>query len=581
MIVLKFGGSVLLDERTLRLAVHEVYRWRREGYGVVAVVSAFYGHTDQLIERARFASDGELAPEHAVAALLATGESTSAALLALHMRRAGVPGELFTPQTAGLRASGPALDANPVGLDVAAFERALDEQGVVVLPGFIGLDERGRLVTLGRGGSDLTALHVAHALGGRCRLVKDVDGLYESDPAKVDPKTGQRPRRYERVSFDDALRTDGSIVQHKAVRFARQRGLAFEVGRFGGTSPTVVGADASVLSHAEDRGRCVSVALLGLGTVGAGVYELLSQLGHRVEVVAACARDVTRDRGLAIPADVLTDDLHAAATCGADVVIEVIGGVEEAGAAVRAAIGRGSHVVTANKALLAECGEELERSVQGRGLGLRASASVGGVMPIIERATSRPGRRVVSIRGVLNGTANAILESIAGGDGFESAVRSAQLQGYAEADPSRDLDGIDAADKLRVLAWRTRGLALSGESVEVEPLAAGLARLERAGGKGAVLRHVASLDFADGADVVSVRAQVRVEAVQEGDVLFAVPGAWNAAEIVWEDGAREVVRGKGAGRWATAEAVVADVLETIRAIEEGDRVAADAEVLRV
>lgn len=561
VIVLKFGGSVLLDERTLRLAVHEVYRWRREGFSVVAVVSAFFGHTDALMERARFASDGDWAPAHAVAALLSTGESNSAALLALHLRRAGVPGELFSPQTAGLRASGPALDADPVGLDVAAFKQALDEHGVVVVPGFIALDEGGQIVTLGRGGSDLTALHVAAALGGRCRLVKDVDGLYESDPARLDPTTGQTPRRYERVCFDDALRTDGSIVQHKAVRYARERGLEFEVGRFAGSQPTVVGAAPSVLSRRDDRPGRARVALLGLGTVGAGVYELLSQLEHRVEIVGVCARDVSRPRGLSIPAGLLTDDLDVVAACGAEVVIELIGGVTDARRAVTRALRHGSHVVTGNKALLAEYGYELSAIAGERGRSVRGSASVGGAMPIIECVTRGGSGRVVSVRGVLNGTTNFILESVAGGLSFEQALSQAQQLGYAEADPSRDLLGLDAGDKLRVLARACADANLAGSDVVCESLAAGIRRV----GKGAgVLRHVASLDVSDASRAT---ACVRVESVGEGDALASVPGAWNAAEIVWSDGRREVLRGRGAGRWATAEAVVGDVLDVIRHIE--------------
>ncbi|KAA0215825.1 MAG: homoserine dehydrogenase [Leptolyngbya sp. PLA3] len=571
LIVLKFGGSVLLDERTLRLAVHEIYRWRRGGWRVVAVVSAFYGHTDQLIERARFASDGDLAPEHAVAALLATGESTSAALLALHLRRAGVPGELFTPSTAGLRASGAALDADPVGLDVAAFERALDEQGVVVMPGFIGLDECGRVVTLGRGGSDLTALHVAHALGGRCRLVKDVDGLYESDPAKADPKTGERPRRYQRISFDDALRTDGSIVQHKAVRYAQQRGLDFEVGRYAGTRPTLVSKAPSVLSRRDDRPRRVRVALLGLGTVGAGVYELLSQLEHRVEIVGVCVRAATKERGLVIPAGLLSDDLDAVASCGADIVIELIGGLTDAGRAVAGALRSGSHVVTGNKALLAERGGELEAIADAGGLVIRGSASVGGAMPIIECVTREGGARVVHVRGVLNGTTNFVLGCVAGGLPFDEAVRQAQQRGYAEADPSRDLSGLDAGDKLRVLARVCAGVDLADEDVVCESLTDGIKRASREGG---VPRHVASLDLRD---LSQVAARVRVEAVGENDALANVPGSWNAAEVVWSDGRRQVLRGRGAGRWPTAEAVVADVLDVIRHIETEAREADSAE----
>ncbi|MCL4222701.1 MAG: homoserine dehydrogenase [Phycisphaerales bacterium] len=568
VIVLKFGGSVLLDERTLRLAVHEIYRWRRERYGVVAVVSAFSGHTDALIERARCASDGVAAPDHAIAALLATGESTSAALLALHLARAGIPGELFTPQTAGLRASGPALDADPVGLDVAAFTRALDDHGVVVLPGFIALDQRGRLVTLGRGGSDLTALHVAHALGARCRLVKDVDGLYESDPARTDPATGQRPRRYEHVRFDDALRTDGSIVQHKAVRYARQCNLEFEVGRFAGSRPTLVSAAASVLSRRDDRPKRVRVALLGLGTVGAGVFELLGQLEHRVEIVGLCARDLAKSRGLTIPAGLLTDDLGAVASCGADIVIELIGGVTDAERAVTSALQNGSHVVTANKTLLAQRGRWLESLANARGLFIRGSASVGGAMPVIECVRRRGPARVVSVRGVLNGTTNFILESVRGGMSFDEALRQAQQRGFAETDPSRDLLGLDAADKLRVLARACADVDLSAGDVECESLQAGIDRVGRGAG---VLRHVATLDLRDPASPI---ARVGVEAVAGDDALADVPGAWNAAEIAWSDGRREVLRGQGAGRWPTAEAVVADVLDIIRHIERSGPAAA-------
>ncbi|MEM1424141.1 MAG: homoserine dehydrogenase, partial [Planctomycetota bacterium] len=118
-----------------------------------------------------------------------------------------------------------------------AFSGVLAGAGVVVFPGFVALDRRGRAVTLGRGGSDLTALFLAHALGAaRCRLVKDVDGLYNADP-----RTVPGARRLERVGYDGALATDGSIVQHKAVRFAEARGVAFELGDLGARSPTMIG----------------------------------------------------------------------------------------------------------------------------------------------------------------------------------------------------------------------------------------------------------------------------------------------------------------------------------------------------
>ena len=109
---------------------------------------------------------------------------------------------------------------------------------MVVVPGYVATDAEDRLVVLGRGGSDLSALFLADRLGGaRCRLIKDVDGLYESDPAAPGP----RPRRYGRACWSDALATDGAIVQHKAVRFARDHRLPFELGRINGVAPTRIG----------------------------------------------------------------------------------------------------------------------------------------------------------------------------------------------------------------------------------------------------------------------------------------------------------------------------------------------------
>ena len=239
LIVLKFGGSVLLGKDRLPDAVGEIQRWRRDGWHVVAVVSAFAGRTDALI---RFGTPA-LPGGHAFASLLATGEQESAAHLGVQLDGAGVQAAVLSPGAIGLRAQGEPCDADPVRVDGAALRAALNACGVVVVPGFTGVDELGRHVTFGRGGSDLSALFLAHALdAGRCRLIKDVDGLYESDPAAPGPE----PRRYACASYADALRTDGSIVQHKSVRFARRVGLRFEIGRAGGEQPTHVGPHESV-----------------------------------------------------------------------------------------------------------------------------------------------------------------------------------------------------------------------------------------------------------------------------------------------------------------------------------------------
>lgn len=239
LIVLNFGGSVLRGADDLIRAARETESWIDRGWNVVAVVSAFEGVTDELVAKAK--SFGAAPLPEAQALLTATGELQSASLLTLALQRAGVRAAVGAPWSIGLRASsgeGGPLDAFPQSLNAAAVRVTLEDHRAIVVPGFIGLDELKRLVLLGRGGSDLSAIFIAEALGAaKCRLVKDVDGLYEWDPAKEGPP----PRRFASVSWVHALTLDGGIVQHKAVRFARERRLRFEVGGYGSAAPTIVG----------------------------------------------------------------------------------------------------------------------------------------------------------------------------------------------------------------------------------------------------------------------------------------------------------------------------------------------------
>src|SRR5215471_1534560 len=180
--VLKFGSSVLRSEDDLPRVVDEIYRWTRGGHRVIAVVSALGSTTDELFAKAR--RFGECA-DCAVAELIATGETTSAALLGLALDRAGIPCVTLGAKRIGLETGGAVLDASPRALDTERLLRALADDPVAVVPGYIGCTEDGRTSLLGRGGSDLTALFIAHQVkADLCRLIKDVDGLYECDPAE-------------------------------------------------------------------------------------------------------------------------------------------------------------------------------------------------------------------------------------------------------------------------------------------------------------------------------------------------------------------------------------------------------------
>src|SRR5262245_11770355 len=233
-IVLKFGSSVIPTPAAIPGAVEEIGRWRSRGYRVVAVVSALAGTTDALIARAKSLST---APEpFALAALLATGEAEAVALLTLALNAAGIAANALDPGALDLCTTGPALDAAPLSVNVHCAFRALEDRPVLIVPGFIGRDAIGRATCLGRGGSDLSALFIARALNAECHLLKDVDGLYDRDPA-----ADTAARRYVAARWDDVLDLDEGIVQHKAVRFARDHGLAFTVAAIGRDYGTLVG----------------------------------------------------------------------------------------------------------------------------------------------------------------------------------------------------------------------------------------------------------------------------------------------------------------------------------------------------
>lgn len=550
IIVLKFGGSVLRDVSSLRGAVHEIYRWRRAGVKVVAVVSALAGETDRLLSLCERVCDD--VSGYAKASVAAIGELTSAGLLGVQLERAGIPACVITPAAAALTAVGDPFDSTPIRVNTRVLHDALDRDGVVVFPGFVAIDESARLVLLGRGGSDLSALFLASELGNaRCRLIKDVDGLYQRDPAGCFPP----PPRFAHATWDDALATDGSIIQYKAATFAKSRQLPFELGTINSVAPTLIGPGPTQLVPGQTPPPPRTIALLGLGVVGGGTHELISQWPQLMRVVGAAVRAPSRR---SLPGVELDADPLAVAAKGADIVIEAMGGIDGPKAAISRALLAGSHVITANKAVIAAHGQELYALAARQGLRLLHSAAVGGSTPVLEALSSRPGQRLVRVRGILNGTTNFVLSRLSLGDSLAAAVALAQHRGFAEADPSRDLGGQDALDKLRVIALLANLGDVSQVSLETLDHAS-LARLALRPPH-TVLRHVAELD----ATGQLPRAAVRLQAISPNDPLFDVPGATNAAVLEWADGHTLTLRGSGAGRWPTSESVLGDLLELLR-----------------
>lgn len=530
--VLKFGSSVLRNEADLPAAVAEIYREWRAGRRVIAVVSAFAGVTDALFARAR-ALDAE-ADAEALAGYVATGEAATAQLLAVALARAGVPAAALDPWHTGLRVQGPPLDAAPTALDATPLLWRLEDRPVAIVPGFVGTGPGG-LCLLGRGGSDLTAIFLAQRLRAeRCVLLKDVDGLYERDPALPGP----RPRRYARIPWAEALRLDGGIVQRKAVAFAQEHGLRFEVGALASAARTEVGGGDLVWAEPAAQAP-LRVALIGAGTVGGGVLQALEAQPEHFTVTGVAAR--TRGER---PEDLLARDF--------DALVELTG-APEAGDWVRAALRAGRPVVTAHKQLLAREGPELEALAQAHGARLLGSAAVGGAAPLLE-AASRGG--VVALTATLNGTVNFLLGRVECGASLEESLREARARGFAEADAAQDLDGRDAAAKLVLLARAAFGSAPPTASVRRVTLDQGLAERARAArASGARLRVVAAAAHTR----LGLRVELRAEILPPSHFLAGLRDVECGMILTASDGRERFVHGRGAGRWPTTSAVLADL----------------------
>ncbi|MGK5170647.1 homoserine dehydrogenase [Geodermatophilus sp. CPCC 205761] len=318
----------------------------------------------------------------------------------------------------------------------------------------------------------------------------------------------------------------------------------------------------------------LKVALLGCGTVGSAVLRLLEEqagdlaarIGRPVEVAGVAVR--RPDRHPDVPAELLTTDAAALVTRpDVDLVVEVIGGIEPARALLMAAVEAGKSVVSANKALLADDGTALHRAAAKAGVDLYYEAAVAGAIPLLRPLReSLAGDQLRRVVGIVNGTTNYILSRMAEtGHGFTEALAEATELGYAEADPTADVDGFDAAAKAAILASLAFHTEVTAADVHREGISAVTATdVARAAEIGCTVKLLAICERVPGEGGDSVAVRVHPAMIPTTHPLAAVGGAFNAVFVEAEAAGQLMFYGQGAGGEPTASAVLGDLVAVAR-----------------
>lgn len=315
----------------------------------------------------------------------------------------------------------------------------------------------------------------------------------------------------------------------------------------------------------------VKLGILGLGTVGTGTVQLLQDRAGRhpllqeIEIYRLGVRSLDKPRAVELSKEVLTTDLEAIVNDPAvDIVVEVIGGLEPARSLILKALSNGKHVVTANKAVIARFGAEIFTTANQAGVYVMLEAAVGGGIPVIQPLKqSLSVNRIHTITGIVNGTTNYILTRMqTEGSNFNDVLADAQRLGYAEADPTADVDGLDAADKIAILASLGFGGRINLQDVYTEGIQQ-VSKTDIAYAKklGFVIKLLAIAKRNTPSSPLSVR--VHPTLVPQAHPLANINGVYNAILVEGEPIGQVMFFGPGAGAGATASAVTSDILNLV------------------
>lgn len=317
----------------------------------------------------------------------------------------------------------------------------------------------------------------------------------------------------------------------------------------------------------------IRIGLVGFGTVGAGVAKILledgdfiaKRTGLNLELAIVVDLDTTSPRPVTLPDGMLTDDIDKLLSDDSiDIAIELVGGTGSAKDIQLKMLQSGKHVITANKALLAEHGAELYAAAKANGKCIAFEASCGAGIPIVSAIrTGLSANRIDTIYGIMNGTCNYILSSMtADGSEFADALKAAQDKGYAEADPTLDIGGGDSAHKLAILAWLAFGCKINYDDIYIE----GIEKVNiddiRYGEEMGYTLKLLAIGQRGENEKISLR--VHPAFVASDSPIAGVGGAFNAISVFGNSAGKTMYYGRGAGMMPTASAVVADVIEVGR-----------------
>ncbi len=332
--------------------------------------------------------------------------------------------------------------------------------------------------------------------------------------------------------------------------------------------------------------RKIKVGIIGFGTIGSGVVKILAssrdlirqRLGAEVEVIKIADLDITSDRGVEVNSSLLTTDAKEVIdNPDVDVVVELMGGYEPARSFMLQAIAGGKHVVTANKALIAKHGDEIFAAVEDQQVSIGFEAAVAGAIPIIRLIREAfVANRIITIEGIVNGTANYILSKMSDEQcDFDVALKEAQEKGFAEADPTFDIEGIDSAHKISILTRLAYGTPVNCDDITVQGISGiTIDDIECAREFGYRIKLLAISKF----NGKSVDIRVHPAMIPQSHPMANVNGVLNAVRVCDNLMEENVLIGHGAGSLPTGSAVVADIVEIARDILAGtkDRVPAQS-----